>query len=55
MWTRFFNYVLQAWARGLLMLTEALIGLGDFPDGRPALPNAVDYEYFDLLDEESEL
>jgi hypothetical protein len=49
-WHRFFTHVLQAWARCMLELTDLVFDLGDLPDGRPAMPDFIDHEYFDLLD-----
>lgn len=44
--------VLHAWARCMLELTDLVWGIGDYPDGPPALPTATDREYFALLDSE---
>jgi hypothetical protein len=51
-WHRFWTCVLQAWARCTLELTDLFLGIGDLPDGRPAMPDFIDYEYFDLIDRE---
>jgi hypothetical protein len=49
---RFVARVLQACALFWLNVIELIWGLGDTPDARPALPDFVDHEYFDLLDRE---
>jgi hypothetical protein len=51
-WYRVVERVTRAWVRLLLELTDLVWGLGDLPDMRPAIPTAVDREYFELIDRE---
>jgi hypothetical protein len=51
---RFVARVLQACVLFALDVIELIWGLGDLPDARPAIPDFVDYEYFDLLDHEGQ-
>jgi hypothetical protein len=51
-WQRFFGRVLHAWAALTLDLIDLVIGLGDLPDSRPAMPDPIDWEYFELIEQE---